>query len=88
MKLMKLWFSNVYVLYDDFMRFGIVVFVHHIVYVACAPCERKMMASSGIICAYITQSFAPRLHRVTIWIHMGSVATTPKVWAIGRGVFA
>jgi hypothetical protein len=34
------------VLYDDFMRFYIVVFVHHIVYVACAPCERKMMVLS------------------------------------------
>jgi hypothetical protein len=38
--------QNVYELYDDFMRFCIVVFVHHIVYVACAPCERIMMILS------------------------------------------
>jgi hypothetical protein len=38
--------SNIYVLYEDFMRFCIVVFVHHIVYVACAPCERIMMLLS------------------------------------------
>jgi hypothetical protein len=37
---------EMYVLYDDFIRLCIVVFVHHILYVACAPCERKMMASS------------------------------------------
>jgi hypothetical protein len=37
---------EMYVLYDDFMRLCIVVFVHHIVCVAYAPCERKMMASS------------------------------------------
>jgi hypothetical protein len=30
------------------MRSCIFVFVHHVVYVACAPGERKMMASSQI----------------------------------------
>jgi hypothetical protein len=30
----------------DSMTLCIVVFVHHIIYVACALCERKMMASS------------------------------------------
>lgn len=29
----------------NFMKSCIVVFVHHIIYVACAPCEQKMMAS-------------------------------------------
>jgi len=37
------------------------------------------------ICAYVTQSFTPQHYHVLIWIRMGSVETTPKVWAIGRG---
>jgi hypothetical protein len=40
-----------------------------------------------IICSYITLSFTQRLHHVLIRIHMGSMATTLKVWAIGREGF-
>jgi hypothetical protein len=47
--------SNVYVLYDDFMRFCIVVFVHHIGYVARAPCEReKWWHHCNYMCIYYT----------------------------------
>jgi hypothetical protein len=45
-KLMKLWFSKCICVIYDFMRLCIVVFVHHIVYVACALCEHRMMVSS------------------------------------------
>jgi hypothetical protein len=61
------------------MRSCIVVFVYYVVYVACVPCERKMMASSFIYIYIVTQSFTPGHHRVSIWIHIGSMTTTPKV---------
>jgi hypothetical protein len=70
------------------------IWFHDIMYSCiCAPyricCMCSMWVKNDgiivIICAYITQSFTPRQHRVMIWIHMSSVATTPKVWVIGRG---
>jgi len=88
---------NVYNEIDEIMvleMYMCYIWFHEIMYSCiCAPycicCMCFMWAQNDgiivIICAYITQSFTPWQYRVTIWIHMGSVSTTPKVWAIGRG---
>jgi hypothetical protein len=65
----------------------IVVFVHHIIYVACALCERKMMASLYLY-VHILHKVLP--HDIIV-LRSGSmwVAWQPhqKVWAISLGDF-
>jgi hypothetical protein len=86
-KIMELWFSKC---------IWAIWWFHEILYSCiCASyricCMCSLWADNDdiivIICAYIPQSFTPRLHRVLIRIHLGSVATTSKVWAIGQEGF-
>jgi hypothetical protein len=80
-------YSNYIITYCswNFMRLCIAVFVHHVVYVACAPCEREWWHHHNYMCICYTKFYPTTLSCFDPDFRMGSVATTPKVWAIGRG---
>jgi hypothetical protein len=64
--------SNVYVLYDDFMRFWYsCICAPYCICCMCSMWSGKWWHHRNYMCIYYTHSFAPQLHRVLIQICVG-----------------